>query len=95
MKQVFIAVCILSLLTLACGSSAPNSAQDYVNEHGGNVDVYQRILSLNDCTALQAEFDQADENLKLQTAGTPQYQAGIGYMEAADDRMKAIGCYSE
>lgn len=68
-------------------------AETYLDQYGGMLEVYQRILTLTDCTALQNEFDQADKNLKLQQPGTEQYQWGIGYMNAADQRMKDIGCY--
>lgn len=95
MKRLLIAFCILSLAALACGSDSPKTVDDYMQEFGGNVDVYNRILSLTDCSALQSEFDQADENLQLQSPGTPQYQAGIGYMQAADDHMKSVGCYEQ
>lgn len=67
--------------------------QTYLDEYGGNIEVYQRIFAFTDCTLLQQEFDQADANLTLQQPGTPQYKWGIGYMNAADTRMKAIGCY--
>lgn len=93
MNKVIFALIVLWIATIACGSSAPKTADDYVREHGGNVDVYNRILSLIDCTLLQEEFDQADENLKLQEPGTPQYKWSIGYMAAADDRMKELACY--
>jgi hypothetical protein len=73
--------------------SEPKTVDDYMKEYGGNPDVYQRILTSTDCTVLQKEFDQADANMKSQLPGTPQYKWGIGYMNAADNKMKEIGCY--
>lgn len=73
--------------------SEPQTTDEYMKEYGGNPDVYNRILNGTDCTALQNEFNQADENLKLQEPGTPQYKWGLGYMKAVDQRMKEIGCY--
>ncbi len=95
MKQIILVIVLLCLASLACGSAAPaqKTADDYVKEFGGNVDVYNRILVMTDCTALQAEFDQADANTKLQAPGTPEYKWSIGYMTAADDRMKTLSCY--
>lgn len=90
--RVTIAILCFLIATLACGSSAPKTADDYVNEHGGNVEVYRRILSLNNCAELQQEFDQAEANLALQQPGTDQYKWGIGYMTAANDRMQALSC---
>jgi hypothetical protein len=57
------------------------------------VDVYRNLLTLTDCTTLQTEFDIAAENNERETAGTPQHRATLGYMTAADARMKALGCY--
>jgi len=95
MKKISFAIIALALATLACGSSAPQlkTAAEFFAEHGGKLEVYQRILSLTDCTALQTEFDQAETNLKSQEPGTPQYKWGIGYMQAADQRLKELGCY--
>lgn len=64
---------------------------DYLKEYGGNPEVYQRLALETNCSALQNEFNTAEENLG--TPGTPQYQWGLGYMKAADDRMREIGCY--
>lgn len=97
MNKAILAFIVLCFFSLACGAAAPaeKTAEDYLNEFGGNVDVYNRILGMTDCIALQAEFDQADANSKLQAPGTEQYQWSIGYMSAADDRMGAIGCYDD
>jgi hypothetical protein len=46
MKKATLAFTVLILVSLACGASAPTSAQDYVNEHGGKLEVYERILNL-------------------------------------------------
>ena len=97
MKQIIPAIIILWLASVACGSAAPtlNTADDYVEEFGGSADVYERILSLTDCIALQSEFDQADTNTELQEPGAPQYQWLIGYMTAANNRMEEIGCHGD
>lgn len=59
------------MLTLAgCGSGRE-----------GNPDVYDRIARLDDCDALQREFDIADDN------------NNTDYMRAADARMQELGCY--
>jgi hypothetical protein len=93
MKKATLAFTVLILVSLACGASAPTSAQDYVNEHGGKLEVYERILNFTDCASLQNEFNQAEANLQLAAPGTAAYKWGIGYMAAADDRMKALDCY--
>jgi hypothetical protein len=91
--QVFMLVIALILLRACDASATVKTADHYVNEYGGNVQVYERILALDDCSALQEEFDQADENTQLQEPGTPQYRWSIGYMEASNDRMEEIGCF--
>src|SRR3990172_9039381 len=95
MNKVFVAFIVLLLASLACGSSAPKTVDDYMREYGGNPDVYNRILLLTDCTLLQEEFDIASENNQRATPGSEEYKETIGYMVAADDRMKALDCYSQ
>jgi len=97
MNKVFLAFIVLLLASLACGSSASTlkTADDYVKEFGGNMDVYNNILSLTDCTLLQEEFDIASENNQRETPGTPEHKQSLGYMTAADERMKELDCYSQ
>jgi hypothetical protein len=103
-KFIFIILSVVSSCCIVCGVAAlaiqasettqsKKSASDYMDEYGGNPDVYARILSSTDCATLQNEFDQAEENLTLQEPGTPEYSWGLGYMKASDDRMREIGCY--
>jgi hypothetical protein len=101
-KTLFIIVSVVVSFCVVCGvaaiaiqagdsSSKAKTTSDYMDEFGGNPDVYARILAMTDCATLQNEFDQAEEN--LQEPGTPQYRWGLGYMKASDDRMREIGCY--
>jgi hypothetical protein len=53
----------------------------------------QRIESLTDCNALQREFDIASENFDRVEAGSPQAEASLEYMEAADARLQELECY--
>jgi len=96
MNKALLALSVLILISLACGSSAPEvkTVEDYVNEYGGNADVYQRILSLSDCAQLQTEFDIAAQNNSSAAPGTANHKETLGYMTAADDRMKSLNCYS-
>lgn len=70
----------------------PSKVDKYMEEYGGNPDVYERILSMTDCNNLQAEFDQASENNDREEPGTPQFKWTLGYMNAANERMKELGC---
>lgn len=85
MKKIIFAIIVLALASLACGSSAPKlkNTTDFVKEFGGNPDVYDRLLKMTDCPTLQNEFNIAEEN------------TNIGYMKAADQRMREIGCYDD
>jgi hypothetical protein len=94
MNRALIAFIVLALASLACGSSAPKSVDDYLKEYGGNRDVYEKLFSMTDCTSLQNEFDIASENNQAATPGTPQFKQTTGYMVAADQRMKELDCYS-
>lgn len=89
----FCVVCGVAAIAIQAGENSPKAkmASDYMDEFGGNPDVYARILTMTDCAALQSEFDQAEANLR--EPGTPQYRWGLGYMKASDDRMIEIGCY--
>lgn len=55
--------------------------------------MYDRIESVTDCAALQEEFDTAMDNAEAPTPGDPRRKASISYAEAADDRMREVGCY--
>lgn len=67
---------LLALLVLvgACGGG---------DEPDTNRAVTERIEALEDCAALQEEFDRADRNGRTD------------YMEEADSRMREIGCYED
>jgi hypothetical protein len=71
-------VCAVAAIAMQAGdtSSGAKTTSDYMDEFGGNPDVYARILAMTDCAALQNEFDQAEAN--LQQPGTPQYRWGLG-----------------
>lgn len=92
LKKVFLAFLILCLASLACLTPALATPGDYIEEFGGDITIYTRILEMTDCTELQREFERADENSKLQEPDTPEYRASIGYRTAADNRMKDVEC---
>jgi hypothetical protein len=95
-KRISLALLVLYLAMLACGSSGSTlkTTDDYMREFGGNPDVYNEILAMTDCTALQEKFDIAAANNDRETAGTKQFQWTLGYMQASDNRMREIGCYA-
>lgn len=61
----------------------------------GNPAVYAEIAAETNCSKLQAMFDQADANGKLERRRHNLAMAEVttSYMEAADQRMRQIGCY--
>jgi hypothetical protein len=61
----------------------------------GNPAVYTRIAALTDCDQLQGEFNVADATGRRarQRGDLATGRATTGYMKAADNRLKAIGCY--
>lgn len=75
------------VLVVACGMSAPAARP-------GNPDVYARIASLTDCRELQKEFDTAEANGRRdrEAGRLEQARASTSYMDAADARMKQVGC---
>lgn len=72
---------------------AAQTAQSYMAQFGGDLGAYTEILSLTDCAALQAKFDTASENNARETPGTQLFRVTLGYMTAADDRLRSLGCY--
>jgi hypothetical protein len=92
LKKVFLAFLILCLASLACLGPSLATPGDYMEDFGGNMTVYTRILYMTDCTELQRELERAEENAKLQEPGTQEYKAAMGYQTAADNHLKDVGC---
>lgn len=81
---------------VAC-SDSPEATKTTTTTRPGNADVYVRIEAEADCSKLQQMFDQAYENHERDNAGgrTEQMRWSTGYMDAADERMKKLGCYDK
>ncbi|HVM30762.1 MAG TPA: hypothetical protein VM305_08370 [Candidatus Limnocylindrales bacterium] len=77
----------------APGQTERSPAANYVEQYGGSQAVYDRIAATSDCGELQASFDRAAADNDRADAGTPEHRWTLGYMTAADERMKAVGCY--
>lgn len=59
----------------------------------GSAVVYDRIASLTDCGQLQREFDTASTNRDRDVSRSSDLAAvDLSYMQAAQDRLKAVGC---
>lgn len=58
----------------------------------GDPEVYKRIAATKDCAELQREFDTASASHDRATNQT-QREWTTGYMTAADERMREVGCY--
>jgi hypothetical protein len=54
---------------------------------------YAEIDSSTDCDWLQETFDRAGDNHDT-ASSYAEREWTLGYMDAADDRMREIGCYS-
>ena len=67
----------LALACLLAGCGGDLSANDYVNDHGGDLGVYERIAELTDCNALRREFDVAAANNDRAEAGTAAQVAAV------------------
>jgi hypothetical protein len=74
----------LLVTVVACGGGTPSQPQAPAARPGDPA-VYERIERLTDCAALQREFDIADSG--------PPSDWKVPYMEAADKRMRELGCY--
>ena len=69
-----------------------SAVDQYMADYGGSEAVYSEILAEADCTNLQASFDHSSALNDAAEAGSDQARSTTGYMTAADDRMRAIGC---
>lgn len=59
----------------------------------GDPAVYAQIEASTDCADLQETFDRAAGNNERAETGSEAFDYTLGYMEAADDRMREVGCY--
>lgn len=59
----------------------------------GDPAVYQRINASTDCQQLQREFDIAMTNAEAHNPGDRQRAISLSYADAADARLRKIGCY--
>ena len=73
--------------------SDPNTPEEYATEYKGSADVYREILTSNDCTYLQQQFNTADTASQSNDPGTLYHLRAVGFMKASDQRMREIGCY--
>jgi len=89
-------VFLVALAVAAAGIIvAVTSAGDGGKSRPGSPAVYSRIESLTNCSQLQAEFNTAAANYDSrdrQTCRTDLTEIDRTYMEAADKRMRELGC---
>ncbi len=89
MRGAVVAVLVVAVVVAGCGG------QESPGQQPGNPAVYQRIEQETDCVTLQGEFDQAEQT--SQRPGGPEgatwSEIGIAYMQAAEARMREVGCH--
>lgn len=86
---------VVVAITAGCGSSSSEPDPGIVSNTArvGDPAVYARIDASTSCTELQREFDIASDNTTRIQADGGDATISISYMEAADVRMREIGCY--
>ena len=97
----YLLISLLFVIILACGSSSSgmeqqnelNRIEKFLTDYGGEREVYEEIFSLSDCGELQEKFDIAAANNDRETPGTAMFKLTMGYMAAADERMREVECY--
>lgn len=90
MRRTYAAGVTVMLTLAACSSSSSSGVpwNDYAPSVRTTIDA---AASSKDCTALQAQFNQADANNDIMKSRTGHNNAELmGYI---DDAMKAAGCY--
>jgi hypothetical protein len=80
------------LAILHSGSSSSKSAATTTDDRPGAPSVYARIEASTSCSKLQEMFDIADANNRHPRSDAERDWT-YEYMQAADARMQAIGCY--
>ena len=109
MRRVVVAMLLAGLGLVGCGGGEEPGGQDAAQattasreptkttqeDRPGSPEVYARIDKLTDCNELQKQFDLAEQT--SQRPGGPQgatwSEIGIAYMNAADERLRKVGCY--
>ena len=85
-------MCFIVLALAQQPKAEADLIQTYMDEYGGNPEVYQGIISSKDCEYLQEKFDIAASNNSTYQAGTDKFKYTQGYMKSSEKRMKEIGC---
>lgn len=92
-------VLLLAVVSMLFVGNVPagevKTATQFVKDYGGSLAAYEEILKMTDCAKLQEQFDTAAGNNDRARPGTKAFRWTMGYMEAADNRMRAIGCYND
>lgn len=92
-----ILVATLAALTLSACWTPPGPPVGGNDEGApqGNPATYQRINSLTDCVALQAEFDRFERAHRqfIDSRDLGNAEVATDYMATVDDRMRIVGCY--
>lgn len=85
---------IVAALVAAVALAAWGGGKDNP-ERPGSAAVYAEIAAETDCARLQEMFTTAADNAeRLQDADRfTDARVPMGYMDAADDRMRDVGCY--
>jgi hypothetical protein len=65
---------------------------DYLRNYGGDVVRYANILTLEGCDGLAVLKTSVTTTLNTADAGSPEFQAALGYSNAISDRQLALDC---
>lgn len=89
----------LALTGCTTTTTEPTSTDDQAvvdndpSSRPGSDAVYARIESSTDCVGLQREFDVAMSNVESRDPGDELRLISLSYGEAANNRMREIGCF--
>jgi len=86
---------IVTVMVIVGGLVVAQLVGGSYDDRPGDPAVYSRIEGLTDCSALRSEFNAADarRGAQLRNHRTEQADVEVAYMNAADARMRTIGCY--
>ncbi len=102
-KVLFFGLAGLMVMGIAAASGS-DSGGSSPGRRAGSATVYGEIAAETSCSSLQATFDRGEATSKRAgrvpdatafegARGARWSEVGLGYMDAADNRMREIGCY--
>lgn len=77
---------LLTAVVLVAGCAAPTDTP-------GDPGIHAVIADMNDCSELQASFNEHMSNVESLPVSDERRDAELAYADTVDERMEEVGCY--